>query len=106
MRTKTRITEQLKPGMVVRSPGALVGTPLHPFREVATVTRPTPWAERCITFTDGTHVLWGNGWEFQVARGKTRRNAAKTRAAIIPGFALADALHLLGGYAYTVAGAR
>lgn len=95
---KIRTTTQLKPGMVVRSPGALAGTPLHPFRQVATVTRPTPWAERLITFTDGTRVLWGNGWEFEVASSKAQRNAAKRRAAIIPSHALADALGLFGAY--------
>jgi hypothetical protein len=101
MRTKTRTTTQLKPGMVVRSPGALAGTPLHPFREVATVTKTTPWAERLITFTDGTRVLWGNGGEFEVARSKSTRNAAKSRAALIPGHALADMLALFGAYGRT-----
>jgi hypothetical protein len=101
MRTKTRTTTQLKPGMVVRSPGALAGTPLHPFREVATVIKPTPWAERLITFTDGTRVLWGNGWDFEVARSKTVRNATKTRAALISSHALADMLALFGTYART-----
>ncbi|WP_433730813.1 hypothetical protein ACQP2Y_21080 [Actinoplanes sp. CA-051413] len=101
MRTKTRTTTQLKPGMVVRGPGSLAGTPLHAFREVATVTKPTPWAERLITFTDGTRVLRGDGGEFEVARSKTIRNAAKNRAAFISSHALADMLALFGTYART-----
>lgn len=104
MRNKIRTTRQLKPGMVVRSPGAFAGTPLHPFREIATVTKPTPWAERLITFTDGTRVLWGNGGEFEVARSKAQRNAAKARAGRpqAPLSGLEGALALFGAYAKAV----
>jgi hypothetical protein len=104
MRHKIRTTTQLKPGMVVRSPGALAGTPLHPFREVASVTRPTPWAGRLITFTDGTRVLWGNGWDFEVARSKTVRNATKARAEVIPSVSLAHTLTLVGNYWFLIQG--
>ena len=44
--------------------------------------------------------------EYEVARSKTIRNATKTRAAIIPAFALANVLDLLGGYARNAVAVR
>jgi hypothetical protein len=107
LRTKTRTTAQLKPGMVIKSV-AFDGndTPLDAsYRQVARNYKPTPWAERCIKFTDGTYVMAALGWEYRVARGKAVRNATKTRAAIIPALALANVLDLLGGYARTAVAA-
>jgi len=94
MRTKIRTTAQLKPGMVIRSSNT------HAFRQVAKVEKLTPYAERVVTFTDGARERWGNGWEFQVARSKAIRGAAKARAALIPAHALSDALGaVVGAYA-------
>lgn len=99
MRTKTRTTTELKPGMVVRIPHADPATGLTAFRQVARVERLTPWAERFITFTDGTRLRYGNGGEFEVARSKAARNGAKARASLIAGHALAGALNLFAFYA-------
>lgn len=101
MRTKTRTTEQLKPGMVIKSVAFDSNDNLldHAHRVVATNTKTTPWAERRITFTDGTYLMTALGWEHEVARGKTARNAAKARAAMIPGFALAETFRIFGAYA-------
>jgi hypothetical protein len=107
MRTKTRATKDIKPGMVIRSVAFdSTGTLLDAaYRVVAKNTKTTPWAERCIKFTDGTQVMTSLRWEYDVVRGKAQRNAAKVRAALIPGFALADAMSLIGGYARTAVSA-
>ena len=105
MRTKTRTTIDIKPGMVIRSPHALPGTPYHPFREVAAVT-PGPWPNtRYITFVDGPGDWYHAKTEWAVARGKTTRNAVKARAAQqaapAPTFAQAVA-----AYSYAMLGRR
>lgn len=98
MRTKTRNALDIKPGMVIRfdfSHG--------PFRQVASV-KPGPWPNtRYITFTDGTIDWHGRSVDFQVARSKTIRNAAKARAALIPSHSVANTLGLFGAYARTAA---
>ncbi|GGN39054.1 hypothetical protein FHR83_006807 [Actinoplanes campanulatus] len=73
MRLKTATTRQLKPGMVIRSQFALGGAP---FRQVATITKPTPWAERLITFTDGTEYLASVLSSFDIATSKHARHTA------------------------------
>ncbi|AEV86676.1 hypothetical protein ACWT_5659 [Actinoplanes sp. SE50] len=100
MRTKTRTTVNLKPGMVIKTVASDSTETLLPatYRVVASNTKTTPYAERCIKFTDGTHIMTALTWEYSVARGKAARNAAKQRAALIPSFALADALNLLSAY--------
>lgn len=100
MRTKTRTTTQLKPGMVIRSvaydrDGNLLD---HAYRVVAANTKPTPWAERRITFTDGTYRMVSLSAEHQVVRGKTHRSAAKNRVGRSAGF-VESALMFLGAYA-------
>ena len=107
MRTKTRTTAQLKAGMVIKSAafdsnGTLLDAT---YRQIASNTKTTPWAERRLTFTDGTYVMATLGWEHTVVRGKTARNAAKARAAIIPAHVFANALDLIGAYARTVVAA-
>lgn len=62
----TTIAKDLKPGMVIRS-ASPIRNPLTPYRQVAEIHRPTPYAERFITFTDGTTARVGNCQEFQVA---------------------------------------
>lgn len=94
MRTKTRTTTQLKPGMVIR-----LDFSTNQFKQVATV-KPGPWPNtRDITFTDGTRNWFHLSTAWTVARSKTVRNATKARAALIPGHALADVLGLFGAYA-------
>ncbi len=105
MRTKTRTTENLKPGMVIKSVAYDHNDNLldATYRQVARNYKPTPWAERCIQFTDGTYVMTALGWKYSVARSKAQRNAAKMRASYIPAHALADVLALFGAYARRVA---
>lgn len=96
MRTKTRNTFDIKPGMVIR-----LDFSTQPFKQVATVKR-GPWAyTRQITFTDGTSQWHGRSSDFHVVRAKTARNAVKARASLIPQHALANVLDLLGAYART-----
>lgn len=102
MRTKTRTAKDLKPGMVIRSQGMdAYGTDMTPFRQVAKVEKLTAWAERFITFTDGTRVNVGDCREFEVARSKTTRNAAirGTTATFDTRHPLDCALALFGAYA-------
>lgn len=104
MRTKTRTTRDIRPGMLIRSAHTL-GQPAY--REVATVTRPTPWAERLITFTDGSSQLYSLAWEFHVARGKTIRRAARVRTALaVAATPTAGALMLWALLTPSPAGAR
>lgn len=101
MRTKTRTTLDIRPGMVVRTMGDAT------YRQVATTVKHLWWAARTITFTDGTHETYAIDWEFTVARGKTIRNSAKACAAGQPRpTALESVFALLGGYATGVVGAR
>lgn len=103
MRTKTRTTVQLKPGMVARITNALPETGLHEFREIATIETLTPYAERFITFTDGTRIRYSNAGEFDVARSKAQRKAAKARAGRQQAGVVESALALLGAYAVKAA---
>ncbi len=77
MRTKTRTTADIKPGMVIRLDFAT-----GDFKQVATVQR-GPWPNtRYIVFTDGTGEWFHNSTGWSVARGKTARNTAIRRAGI------------------------
>jgi hypothetical protein len=101
VRTKTLTTAQLKPGMVIESvaydrDGNLLTKTL---RVVADNRKTTPWAERCITFADGTYLMLSLRWEHAVIRSKSVRSAAKARTVAAPSFTFADALNLLGAYA-------
>lgn len=102
MRTKTRTTTQLKPGMVVRTQGIDAnGLDLTLFRQVAKVNKLSIYSTAVVTFTDGTRADVGYYREFQVARSKTVRNAAKTHQQR-PGV-IESALALLGAYAVKAA---
>lgn len=77
MRTKTRTTFDIKPGMVIR-----LDFSTGDFKQVATTTR-GPWPNtRQITFTDGASQWFHANTNWAVARGKTARNAAIRRAGI------------------------
>src|SRR5690349_18524808 len=94
MRTKTRTTAGVKPGMVIR-----LDFSTGNFQQVATVQR-GPWPRtRHVTFTDGTSQWYSLGTGWTVARGKATRNAVRARASLISSHALADALALVGSYA-------
>lgn len=100
MRYKIRTTQNIQPGMVIRTTGEdSFGLDLTAFRQVAKVNKTSTYSSAVITFTDGTRAHVGYFRDFQVARGKAQRNAAKARASIIPSTALAGALNLLGDYA-------
>lgn len=105
MRTKTRTARDIKPGMVIRTRGVdAFDLDLEVFRQVAKVDKIGHYSSAFITFTDGSRAHVGYCREFEVARSKSARNSAKTRAAAIPSLALAGALNVLGGYA--IAGLR
>lgn len=107
MNNKIRTARAIKPGMVIRSAFALAGSTAATYREVATITKPTAWAERLITFTDGTSQLYSLTWSFDVTRSKAQRNAAKARAGQPQRTsALETALALLGAYAAEAVTAR
>lgn len=94
MRTKTRATLDIRPGMVIRFDFSIRGE----FRQVAAVER-GPWPNtRYITFTDGTGDWYHASTGWAVARGKTARKTV-THLAPKPSGTLADALALLGAYA-------
>ena len=100
MRTKTRTTIDIKPGMVIRFDSSD-----REFRQVAAVT-PGPWPNtRYITFVDGPGDWYHAKTEWAVARGKTTRKAVKGRAAQqaapAPTFAQAVA-----AYSYAMLGRR
>lgn len=104
MRTKTRTTTQLKPGMVVRTQGIDAnGTDLTLFRQVVKVDKLSIYSTAVVTFTDGTRADVGYGREFQVTRSKTVRNTAKTRAEQQTPGVIESALTLLGAYAVKAA---
>ncbi len=105
MRTKTRTTAQLKPGMVIRCTGAnpaAFNHPVHTWRQVAKVETAGLWGQRVVTFTDGTSEQWGRGMTFDVTRSKTVRNSVKAGVSVVrPTPTLTDALALFAGYART-----
>ncbi len=105
MRTKSRTTAQLKPGMVIRCAGAnpaAFNHPVHTWRQVAKVETAGLWGQRVVTFTDGTREQWGRGMTFDVTRSKAVRNSVKASGGTVrPAPALADALALFAGYART-----
>ena len=101
MRTKTRTTIDIKPGMVIRFDSSD-----REFRQVAAVT-PGPWPNtRYITFVDGPGDWYHAKTEWAVARGKTTRNAVKARAAQPQPTGISAALQLLTGYAQATIGRR
>lgn len=95
---KTTTARNIKPGMVVRSTSP-INNELSTYRVVASVDKRTPYAERFVSFTDGHVARVGNTYEFQIARGKAERNAAKARATSKPVGALELMFALLGAYA-------
>lgn len=100
MRTKIRITEDIGPGMVIRTSGDAN------YRQVASSVKHYLWAARTITFTDGTRETYALNWAFTVARGKEARNAVNARAAVIPSLALANAFTVFNAYAVAATGMR